>query len=88
VFDVLDYYKHNWAAAEIAHLFDLTTRQVDAAIEYIEANTAEVMEVYQSILDRHARGNPPELQGKFDAGHANFLAKVRELREPARHHTR
>jgi hypothetical protein len=39
------------------------------------------MEAYERILARHARGNPPELQAKLDAGHERFLAMVRELRE-------
>ncbi len=30
------------------------------------------MEVYQSILARHAQGNPPELQAKIDSGQARF----------------
>jgi hypothetical protein len=36
---------------------------------------------YQEMLDRDARGNPPELQAKLDAGHERFLAMVRERRE-------
>ena len=31
------------------------------------------------MLERDARGNPPELQAKLDAPHERFLAMVREL---------
>jgi hypothetical protein len=34
-----------------------------------------------AILARHARGNPPELQAKLDAGHERFLAMVKVRRE-------
>jgi hypothetical protein len=39
------------------------------------------MEAYERILARHARGNPPELQAKLDAGHERFLAMVRERQQ-------
>jgi uncharacterized protein (DUF433 family) len=78
VYDVLDYYKEGWQAKEIAWLFHLSTAQVEVAIRYLEKHKGEVMEAYERILARHARGNPPELQAKLDAGHERFLAMVRE----------
>jgi uncharacterized protein (DUF433 family) len=81
VFDVLDYLKEGWDSVEIALFFRLSTRQVDAAIRYIEENKDEVMAEYQKILERCARGNPPELQAKLDAGHERFLAMVRERQQ-------
>jgi hypothetical protein len=36
---------------------------------------------YAEMLERDARGNPPELQAKLDAGHERFLAMVRDFRE-------
>jgi len=78
---VLDHYKEGWPAKEIAWPFHLSTAQVEAAIRYIEEHKDEVMEAYERILARHARGNPPELQAKLDAGHERFLAMVRERRE-------
>jgi uncharacterized protein (DUF433 family) len=79
--DVLDHYKEGWPAREFAWLFHLTTEQIEAAIRYIEEHKDEVMADYQEMLDRDARGNPPELQAKLDAGHERFLAMVRERRE-------
>ncbi len=54
---------------------------MNAAVRYIEEHRDEVMADYQRILDRDARGNPPKLQAKLDAGHERFLAMVRERRE-------
>jgi uncharacterized protein (DUF433 family) len=81
VFDVLDYHKHDWHPSDIARLFNLTTRQIEVAIEYIAEHKDEVMEDYNRILARHARGNPPELQAKLDEGHERFLAMVKARRE-------
>jgi uncharacterized protein (DUF433 family) len=81
VFDVLDYHKHDWHPSDIARLFNLTTRQVEVAIEYIGQHREEVMEAYNRILERHARGNPPAIQAKLDEGHERFLAMVEARRE-------
>jgi uncharacterized protein (DUF433 family) len=81
VYDVLDYHQEGWPAKEIAWLFHLTTAQVEAAIHYIQEHNGEVMEAHERILERHARGNPPELQAKLDAGHERFLAMVRERQQ-------
>ena len=78
VFDVLDYLQEGWPTAEIARLFHLNSSQVDAAVRYIDDHKKEVMEDYERILERCARGNPPELQAKLDAGHEHILAMARE----------
>jgi uncharacterized protein (DUF433 family) len=81
VYDVLDYYKSGWHRDRIAVTLRLSSREVEAAIRYIEEHRDEVMADYEEMLARDAQGNPPELQAKLDAGHERFLAKVRELRE-------
>jgi uncharacterized protein (DUF433 family) len=85
VFDVLDYHKHDWHPSDIARLFRLTTRQIEVAIEYIEKHKDEVMEAYNRILERDARGNPAELQSQLDAGHERFLAMVKARRDAKKH---
>jgi uncharacterized protein (DUF433 family) len=81
VYDVLDYLNEGWPSKEIAWLVHLSTAQVDVAVHYIEEHKDEVMADYQEMLAGDARGNPPELQAKLDAGHERFLAMVREFRE-------
>jgi hypothetical protein len=70
-----------WHRDRIASLFRISSRQVEAAIRYIEEHRDEVMADYQEMLERDARGNPPELQAKLDAGHERFPAMVRARRE-------
>ena len=85
VYDVLDYHKTGWHRDEIAALFDLSSRQVEAAIQYIEDHRDDVMAEYQDILARHARGNPPELQPKLEAAHERLQDLLRAgSRHPGR----
>jgi uncharacterized protein (DUF433 family) len=81
VYDVLDYHKLGWHRDVIAVTLRLSSRQVEVAIRYIDEHRDEVMADYEEMLARDARGNPPELQAKLDAGHERFLAMVRERRE-------
>ncbi len=78
VYDILDYLDEGWHSTAIALLFRVSSREVDAALRYIEEHEEEVRAEYQRILARAARGNPPALQSRLDAGHARFLEQARE----------
>ncbi len=75
VYDIVDYFDEGWHPAAIATLFRISSREVDAALHYIEQHEEEVRAEYQRILARAARGNPPALQSRLDAGHTRFLEK-------------
>jgi uncharacterized protein (DUF433 family) len=81
VYDVLDYHKLGWHRDLIAVTLSLSSRQVEAAIRYIEEHRDEVMTDYEEMLARDARGNPPELQAKLDAAHERLQARLRDIRE-------
>lgn len=67
VYDVMDYQKHGWARDRIAALFRLSSRDIQAAIDYIEQHREQVEAEYQSILNRHhSYRYPAEVQGKVD----------------------
>src|SRR6266480_4663580 len=68
VYDVLDYVLGGWHRERIADLFRVHPQEVEAAQKYIEEHTLEVLREYVKMLERSARGNPPELQAKLDAG--------------------
>jgi uncharacterized protein (DUF433 family) len=76
VYNVLDYLDIDWSHEQIADLFGLTIEQVRVAAEYIDENQAEVRQVYQQILARHAKGNPPEVQPKIEAARAKLRAMM------------
>jgi uncharacterized protein (DUF433 family) len=81
VYDVLDYVLPCWSPERIATMFKLTVPQVEAAIEYILEHKLEVLTDYVKILERCARGNPPEIQAKIDKNHAEFQELLKEVRE-------
>lgn len=81
VYDVWDYAKSGWHPTAIAALFRLSSAQIAAALDYIEAHKAEVLVEYQRIMDRAAQGNPPELQTRFAASHARLQTFRETLRQ-------
>ncbi len=62
----------------------LSSDQVRAAIDYIREHNLEVIAEYHKILERAARGNPPEVQARLDSNRDRFLefaARVRQVEE-------
>lgn len=74
VYDIMDYLRMDWHHTAIASWLRLSSRQVLCAIQYIDEHKEELTKEYQKILDRAARGNPPEVQSKLDAIHAKYQA--------------
>ncbi len=72
VYDVLDYLKEGWHHTAIAATLGISSAQVLAAIQYVQDHRDEVQENYQKILERCAKGNPPEIQGRLDKIHAKY----------------
>ena len=82
VYDVMDYYKHGWHRDQIAVMFRLSSRDIQAAIDYIEAHKEEVQREYQKILDRHANYKyPPEVQKIVDECRGAADRRLKEIRE-------
>ena len=85
VYDVMDYLGDpDWNRESIALLFRLSSADIQAAIDYIEAHREEVEAAYQRILDRHRNYRyPPEVQAKIDESRRRaqeLIAKVRARR--------
>ncbi len=81
VFDVMDYLKNDWNRESIALLFRLSSLDIQAAIDYIEAHRAEVEAEYQRILDRHHNYRyPPEVQAKVDECRRRADERLKEVR--------
>jgi len=82
VYDVMDYYKDGWHRDRIAVLFRLSSRDIQAAIDYIEAHNEEVEAEYQKILDRHRNYKyPPEVQAKIDKIRGTAKRRLEEIRQ-------
>jgi uncharacterized protein (DUF433 family) len=81
VFDVMDYLKHGWHRDRIAALFRLSSRDVQAAMDYIEAHREEVEADYQGILERHRSYRyPPDVQARVDRCREAAERRLAEIR--------
>jgi len=74
VYDIMDYLKMGWHHTAIAAWLRLSSYQVQAAIDYISAHREEVEAAYQKMLERDARGNPPEIEAKVAVSRAKLRA--------------
>ena len=86
VYDVLHYAQAGWHHTGIAAVLGLCTEQVLVALRYIEENEAEVRAENQKILQRIARGNPPEVEAKLGAARAKLQALLDGRRQPDTQH--
>jgi uncharacterized protein (DUF433 family) len=79
VYDILEYHldghHHTWIAAFLR----LSSDQVLAAIDYIEAHKAQVMTEYRKMLAREKKGNPPHVRAILRDSHKKFLAFQRRI---------
>jgi len=81
VYDVMDYRKHGWHRDRIAAQFRLSSDQVQAAFDYIDAHQAEVAVAYEEILERSRNYQyPPDVQAKLDACRGRAAAMLEEIR--------
>jgi uncharacterized protein (DUF433 family) len=80
VYDILDYEQEGWHHTRIASFLGLSTEQVLTAIRYIADHRTEVMADYQEMLDRSARGNPPEVEARRLRSHAKLQDRMKELK--------
>jgi uncharacterized protein (DUF433 family) len=71
IYDVMDYSCEGMHHSGIAVMLGLSSRQVLAALQYIEEHKEEVQQNYQKILDR-PRIHSPEVQAKLDAIQAKY----------------
>src|SRR4051812_44852968 len=77
VYDILDYSRQGMHHTGIAVLLGLSSRQVLAALRYIEEHKEEVLANYQKILTRD-RTHSPEVQAKLNAIQAKYQAAFAE----------
>ena len=74
IYDILPYVLKGWRADSIAISFGIRIVEVEALVRYFEEHREEILAENQKILERIARGNPPEVQAKLEASHAKLLA--------------
>lgn len=82
VYSVMDYYTNGWHRDQIAMQLRLSSRDIQAAIDYIEAHKEEVQAEYQKILDRHRNYKYPDwVQKIVDECRGKADHRLKEIRE-------
>jgi uncharacterized protein (DUF433 family) len=77
VYDVFDYARQGWHRDRIAALFRLSSRDVQAALDYIAQHQEDVARNYQKILDRPRNYRyPPEVKAKIVASQQRAQARL------------
>ncbi len=84
VYTVFEDLRNGHGREEIALSYGLSSRQVQAAIDYIGANEAAVIAEYEKIMERINRGNPPHIEAILQENHQKLLARLAEL-QAAKH---
>jgi uncharacterized protein (DUF433 family) len=74
VYRIMDFVRDGSSRSRISAELDLSTEQVEAALDYIDTNREEVEKEYLRVLDRVQRRNPPQVE-------AGRPASVAELRQ-------
>ena len=79
VYTVFEDLQNGYTREQIALSYGLSSRQVQAAIDYIHANETAVSAEYEKIMERIRKGNPPHIQALLAESHKKLLARLAEL---------
>ncbi len=86
VYDVFDYAQQGWHRDRIAALFRLSSRDIQAALDYIEQHREDVTAAYKSIIERQKTYKyPAEVAAKIAASQqrAQTRLSTRQTLRPA-----
>ncbi len=68
VYTIFEYLRAGHSRDYIAATLFLSSAQVQAAIDYINEHEAEVSAVFEEIMERIRKGNPPEVLARLETG--------------------
>lgn len=86
VYDIIPYRLGGRSPVEIAGWLQagypaLTAAHIEALFRYMDEHYEEVMAVHREIEERHARGNPPEIEEKLKQGEQRLRTRLLELKQ-------
>jgi uncharacterized protein (DUF433 family) len=76
VYTVLDYLRAGRTRDWIAALLNLSSAQVQAAMDYIRDHDAQVNAEYAAIVARVAKGNPAQVEEQLRANREKVKARL------------
>jgi len=81
VYQVFEYVQKGYSREWIASVLDLSSRQVQAALDYIQAHETEVNAQYEKIVARIRQGNPVWVARRLEANRAKLQARLAQHRD-------
>jgi uncharacterized protein (DUF433 family) len=79
IYTILPYLELGWPPTRIAQVHHISEEQVRALMEYFEQHKEVILAENAKILERIARGNPPEVEARRLASRAKLEAFREEL---------
>lgn len=76
VYTILEYLRDGRSRDWIAATLQLSSAQVQAAMDYIDEHHAEVNAEYEKILARIRKGNPPHIEEKLQLNRAKLETRL------------
>ena len=74
IWDVLHHLESGCTIPEIADVFNLSSTQVESALDYISEHEGEVRRIHRQIEQRNTVGNTPDVESKLAKARAKRLA--------------
>ena len=72
VYTIFEYLEKGRSREWIATCLGLSSRQVQAAMDYIDGHRADVQAEYEKIAERIRRGNPPSVERRLQKARDKF----------------
>ncbi len=76
VYTVLEYLRAGCTRDWIAAMLNLSSRQIQAAMNYIRDHEAQVSAEYEKIQARIKQGNPPQVEAQLRANREKIRARL------------
>lgn len=83
LYTVLEYLRAGRTRDWVAATLNLSSRQVEAAIDYVRDHETEVNADYERILARIRKGNPPHVEQQLTANREKVTAWLSAQRSPS-----
>jgi uncharacterized protein (DUF433 family) len=84
VYTVLDYLRAGHTRDWIATLLQLSSDQVQVAMDYIRDHNTQVNAAYDTIVARIQQGNPTQVEAKLQANREKVKAHLARQQTPSR----
>lgn len=78
VYNIFEYVQKGHSREGIASELDLSSRQVQAALDYIRQHDADVKVQYGRIMDRIRKGNPTWVQERLERSRSELRARLEQ----------